>query len=174
MVVNLRACHLYVQADYELVINQVMKESTCRVEKMKAYYEEVRKLEERFDGIKLHHILRCENAEVDALTKLASTQGWPPPSVFLDSLDAPSIRLNGEARPSHCLAATMNALAGQAKGDPLKATTGLIAGQLAQEGEVLMVTTRSCRATASLTSMPGTPPTQLRAETGRAKHQPYP
>jgi len=74
-VVNLRARHLYIQADYELVINQVMKESTYWVEKMKAYYEEVRKLEERFDGIKLHHILRCENAEVDALT---TRRGTPP------------------------------------------------------------------------------------------------
>jgi len=157
-VVNLRARHLYIQADYELVINQVMKESTCWIEKMKAYYEEVHKLEERFDGIKLHHILRCENAEVDALTKLASTQGWPPPSVFLDSLDAPSIQLKGEARPSHCMAATMNAPAGQAKGEPLKATAYLIAGQLAQAGEVLMVTTKSRRAIASLTSMPDTPP----------------
>jgi len=172
VVVNLRACHLYVQADYELVINQVMKESTCWIEKMKAHYEEVRKLEERFDGIKLHHILRCENAEVDALTKLASTQGWPPPSVFLDSLDAPSIQLKGEARPSHCPPATMSAPVGQ--GEPLKATIDIMARQLAQEGEVLMVTTRSHCATASLTSMPGTPPTQLRAETGRAKRQPYP
>ena len=61
MVVDLRARHLYLQANYELVINQVMMESTCRVEKMEAYYKEVRKLEERVDGIEFHHILRCDN-----------------------------------------------------------------------------------------------------------------
>ena len=143
MVVDLRARHLYLQANYELVINQVMKESTCRVEKMKAYYEEVRKLEERFDGIKLHHIIRYNNEEADALVKLASTQGWPSHSVFLDSLNAPSIPLIGEAGPSHGPSTTVNALAGQAKGEPLKAIADLTARQPTQEGEVLMVTTRS-------------------------------
>jgi len=34
-----------------------MKESTCTIEKMEAYCEEAHKLEGRFDGIKLHHIL---------------------------------------------------------------------------------------------------------------------
>jgi hypothetical protein len=34
-----------------------MKESSYQDEKMEAYYREVRKLEGKFDGIKLHHIL---------------------------------------------------------------------------------------------------------------------
>jgi hypothetical protein len=75
--------------------------------------------------------------------QLASTQGWPLPSVFLDSLNAPSIRLKGEAGSSHGPAATVNAPAGQAKGEPLKAIADLMAGQPTQEGEVLMVTARS-------------------------------
>ena len=36
-----------------------MKESTCRDEKMKAYCKEIRKVEGKFDGIKLHHVLWC-------------------------------------------------------------------------------------------------------------------
>jgi hypothetical protein len=34
-----------------------MKESTCCDVRMEAYYAEVRKLEDKFDGIKLQHVL---------------------------------------------------------------------------------------------------------------------
>jgi ribonuclease HI len=62
-----------------------MKESTYRVEKMEVYFREVCKLEERFDGIKLHHILQHDNEEVDALAKLASSQRSPLPVCSLMS-----------------------------------------------------------------------------------------
>lgn len=58
----------------------------------------VRKLEGKFYGIELHHILRRDNEEVNALAKLASTRARPPQGVFIDVLDTPSIRFDGGGR----------------------------------------------------------------------------
>jgi ribonuclease HI len=55
---KLRVQWLYIQGDFELVINQVMGESNCRDSRMAAYRQEVRRLEEKFDGFEFHHILR--------------------------------------------------------------------------------------------------------------------
>ena len=49
-----------------------MKELSCHNAKMEAYYQEVRRLEDRFDGLKLNHIPRRLNETVDALAKAAS------------------------------------------------------------------------------------------------------
>jgi hypothetical protein len=38
-------------------MDQVMKDASCQDDKMAAYCQEDRKLEERFDGIELHQIL---------------------------------------------------------------------------------------------------------------------
>ena len=38
---KLGARHLFIRGDSELVINQVMKEASCRDSKMAAYYDEV-------------------------------------------------------------------------------------------------------------------------------------
>jgi hypothetical protein len=70
-----------------------MKESTYRNMRMEAYCAEVRKLEEKFDGIKLHHVLRRDNKEADTLAKLASSQKDSSLGVFLDT---PLIRLEEE------------------------------------------------------------------------------
>jgi len=70
-----------------------MKVSTCRNVKMEAYCTEVRKLEDKFDDIELHHILRWDNEEANSLVRLASSQKPPPFGVFFDVLDAPSIHL---------------------------------------------------------------------------------
>jgi len=80
-----------------MVINQVKKESTYHDVKMEAYYAEVRKLEDKFDGIELHHILWWDIEEADSLARLASSRKPPPSEVFLDVLDAPLIRL-GEGK----------------------------------------------------------------------------
>ena len=68
----------------ELIIGQVMKASACRDHNMEAYCIEVRKLEVKFDGLKLRHIPRRDNEEADSLAKISSTQDMPPGSVFLD------------------------------------------------------------------------------------------
>jgi ribonuclease HI len=55
--VELGVQRLYIRGDSKLSINQVMGESNCRDSRMVAYRQKVRKLEEKFDGFKLHHIL---------------------------------------------------------------------------------------------------------------------
>ena len=48
IVVELGATQLYVRDDSKLVIDQVMKESSYKSPLMAAYYQEVRKLEDKF------------------------------------------------------------------------------------------------------------------------------
>ena len=46
--IELGATRLYVRGDSELVVDQVMKESSCKNPLMAAYCQEVRKLEDKF------------------------------------------------------------------------------------------------------------------------------
>ena len=46
--IELGAMRLYVRGDSELVIDQVMKESSCKSFLMEAYYQEVCKLKDKF------------------------------------------------------------------------------------------------------------------------------
>jgi hypothetical protein len=48
---------LYIRGDSKLVFNRVMGELNYRDFCMVAYRQEVRRLEERFDGFELNHIL---------------------------------------------------------------------------------------------------------------------
>ena len=48
-----------------------MKESSYHNIKMATYCQEVRQLEDKFDGLKLNHILRCLNEAADTLVKMA-------------------------------------------------------------------------------------------------------
>ena len=63
---------LDVRGDSQLVVNQVMKESSCHDTKMEAYCQEVRQLEDRFDSLELNHIRRRLNEAVNTLAKAAS------------------------------------------------------------------------------------------------------
>ena len=54
--IELGAMWPYVHGDSKLVIDQVMKESSCKSPLMTAYYQEVRKLKDKFQGIELHHV----------------------------------------------------------------------------------------------------------------------
>jgi ribonuclease HI len=49
---------LDVRGDSELIIDQVMKESSCHNPKMVAYFRVVHLLEDKFDGLELNHITR--------------------------------------------------------------------------------------------------------------------
>ena len=51
-----------------------MKESSCHNAKMEAYYQEVRRLEDKFDGLELNHIPRRLNEATDALAKATSSR----------------------------------------------------------------------------------------------------
>jgi hypothetical protein len=70
------------RGDSQLVIDQVMKNSHCRDPKMEAYCDEVRRLEDKFYGLKLNHIARRYNETADELDKIASGRTTVPPDVF--------------------------------------------------------------------------------------------
>ena len=55
---------LDVWGDSQLVIEQVMKESSHHNAKMVVYCQEVHQLEDKFDGLELNHISRCLNKAV--------------------------------------------------------------------------------------------------------------
>jgi hypothetical protein len=63
---------------------------------MVAYHQEVRKLEEKFDGFELHHILRHNNEVAGALAHLWSRCEQPLSGVFVHDLAKPSIRLDDD------------------------------------------------------------------------------
>ena len=46
--IELGATRLYIRGDLELVVDHIMKESSCKSPLMMAYYQEVRKLEDKF------------------------------------------------------------------------------------------------------------------------------
>ena len=63
---------LNIWGDSQLVVNQVMKESRSHDAKMATYCQEVRRLEDKFDGLELNHIPRHLNDAADALAKAMS------------------------------------------------------------------------------------------------------
>ena len=82
---------LDVRGDSRLIIDQVMKESSCHDPKMDAYCKAVRRLEEKFDGLELNHVLRKYNEAADALAKMASEQAAVPLDVFVSDFYKPSV-----------------------------------------------------------------------------------
>ena len=60
---------------------------------MAAYCQEVRKLEDKFQGIELHHVPRKDNDAADFLTKLAARRVPSPDGVFINGLPEPSARI---------------------------------------------------------------------------------
>jgi ribonuclease HI len=63
---------LDVRGDSQLVIDQVMKNASCHDDKMEAYSNAVRSLEDKFYSIKLNHVPHRYNKEADELAKIAS------------------------------------------------------------------------------------------------------
>nr|ABA97388.2 retrotransposon protein, putative, Ty3-gypsy subclass, expressed [Oryza sativa Japonica Group] len=55
--ISLGIKRLIVRGDSQLVVNQVMKEWSCIDDNMMAYRQEVRKLEDKFEGLELSHVL---------------------------------------------------------------------------------------------------------------------
>jgi ribonuclease HI len=63
---------LDVRGDSQLVIDQVMKESSSYDPKMEAYCNAVHCLEDKFDGLELNHVPRKCNEDADELANIAS------------------------------------------------------------------------------------------------------
>jgi ribonuclease HI len=82
---------LLVYDDSAVVINQVNKSWDRNKGNMDAYCLEVRKLENKFYGLKFHHVVCDNNVAADVLSKLGSTRAQVPAGVFAHELHAPSI-----------------------------------------------------------------------------------
>jgi hypothetical protein len=76
-----------------------MKNSHCRDPKMEAYCDEVRRLEDKFFGLKLNHIARRYNETADELAKIASGRTTVPPDVFSRDLHQPSVKTDDMPEP---------------------------------------------------------------------------
>jgi ribonuclease HI len=82
------------RGDSQLVIDQVTKNSHCRDQKMEAYCDEVRRLEDKFHGLELNHVVRRYNETADELAKIASGRTTVPPNVFSRDIYQPSFKLD--------------------------------------------------------------------------------
>ncbi|XP_066392718.1 uncharacterized protein [Miscanthus floridulus] len=82
---------LDVRVDSQLVIDQVMKQSSYHNTKMVAYYQEVHQLENKFDGLELNHIPMHLNEAIDALAKMTSGQEPMSTGVFTNDQYKPSV-----------------------------------------------------------------------------------
>jgi ribonuclease HI len=83
---------LLVYGDSLLVVQQVNKEWDCNKEIMDTCVQEVRKLENKFSGLEVHHVVRDHNVGADILSKLGSTRAQVPAGVFVQELKQPSIK----------------------------------------------------------------------------------
>jgi ribonuclease HI len=82
---------LMVLEDLLLIVNQDNKECSCLDDKMLLYCQELRKLENNFDGLKYLRILQGKNEVTDELAKLSSNRAMVPTGVFLQELHESSI-----------------------------------------------------------------------------------
>jgi ribonuclease HI len=94
--IELGVHHLDVRGDSQLMIDQVMKSSSCRDPKMEAYCEEVWRLEDKFHGLELNHVARRYNEAADELAKIASSRTTVPPDVFTRDLHQPSVNIRAD------------------------------------------------------------------------------
>jgi hypothetical protein len=66
---------------------------------MEAYCDEVRRLEDKFYGLKVNHVARRYNETADELTKIASGRTTVPPDVFSRDLHQPSVKTSDTTEP---------------------------------------------------------------------------
>jgi hypothetical protein len=76
-----------------------MKNSHCRDQKMEAYCDEVRRLEDKFNGLELNYIARRYNETTNELAKIASGRTTVPPDVFSRDIYSPSVKLDDAPEP---------------------------------------------------------------------------
>jgi ribonuclease HI len=87
--VDLGIRKLIIYGDSQLVVKQVNKDYQSPL--MEAYVEEVRKLEEHFDGLQTEHIPCAENSIADHLSKCAAQKLLMEPGTFVLHLTQPSV-----------------------------------------------------------------------------------
>jgi ribonuclease HI len=92
LAISLGIKRLLVYGDSLLVVQQVNKEWDCNKEIVDAYVQEVRKLEKKFSGLEVHHVIREHNVGADILSKLGSIRAQVLAGVFIQELKQPSIK----------------------------------------------------------------------------------
>jgi ribonuclease HI len=98
--ISLGIKRLITYGDSKVIIDQVNKACDMKKETMNAYYVEVRKVEDHFEGIEFHHVSRDNNVAADVLSKLGSKSALVPADVFIQDLRKPSIRLLSDSDTS--------------------------------------------------------------------------
>ena len=83
---------LIVRGDSKLVANQVDKDYKCSNPELAKYLFEVKKLEQKFDGIEVRHVYSKDNIEPDDLARQASRREPLELGTFLDVLTKPSVK----------------------------------------------------------------------------------
>jgi hypothetical protein len=71
-----------------------MKNASCHDDKMEAYCNAVRALEDKLYDIELNHVPRWYNEEADELAKIASGRITVPLNVFVRDVTRPSVNLD--------------------------------------------------------------------------------
>jgi hypothetical protein len=74
-----------------VVISQINKDWDCSTDSMGKYCTTIRKLEDKFEGLKFHHVERDRNAAAYVLSKLGSSRAQVPPGVFVQEVSRLSI-----------------------------------------------------------------------------------
>jgi hypothetical protein len=76
-----------------------MKNSHYRDQKMEAYCDEVRRLEDKFHELELNHVAWRYNETADELAKIASGRTTVPSNVFSRDIYQPSVKLDDALEP---------------------------------------------------------------------------
>jgi ribonuclease HI len=116
--IKLGVRRLDAQGDSQLVIDQVMKNSHYCDQKMEAYCDEVRRLEDKFHGLELNHGARWYNETADELAKIALGRTTVPPDVFSRDIYQPSVKLDDAPEPDE--ASAQPEVPSAAKGEALR------------------------------------------------------
>jgi hypothetical protein len=74
------------------VVQQVNKEWDFNKDTMDAYVTKICKLENKFSGFEIHHVICDNNVGADVLSKLGSDRANVPLGVFVHELHHPSIK----------------------------------------------------------------------------------
>ena len=96
LAVSLGIKRLLVYVDSLLVVQQVNKEWSINKDTMDAYVEEIRKFENKFSGLEIHHVDCDNNVGANVLSKLGSTRAVVPPGVFVHELQHPSVKVQSQ------------------------------------------------------------------------------
>src|SRR5262249_14755331 len=92
MVKHLGGTRVITHTDSQLVANQYSSEYEAREPLLAKYLEEVKRLSTEFDSLTILRVPRSENAQADALSKLASTSmAGASCMVLVEELATPSV-----------------------------------------------------------------------------------